>query len=115
MASKFLASRLTAFSKAPTASAYDFRLRKATPDGQLKTLRYEDMVRSPGAAAAALSEFTGAKIAAPVVPANRKARGDAASWRRTLAISQVADIEMVAGEELRRLGYSQAAAAPGRP
>jgi Sulfotransferase family len=81
------------------------RLRQAAPDGQLKTLRYEDMVRSPGVAAAALSEFTGAKIAAPVVPANRKARGDAASWRRTLAMSQVADIEKVAGEELRRLGY----------
>lgn len=81
------------------------RLRKATPDGQLKTLRYEDMVRSPGAAAAALSEFTGAKIAAPVVPANRKARGDSTSWRRSLAISQVADIEKTAGEELRRLGY----------
>jgi hypothetical protein len=81
------------------------RLRQAIPDGQLKTLRYEDMVRSPGSAAAALSEFTGAKIAAPVVPANRKARGEATSWRRTLAVSQVADIEKAAGEELRRLGY----------
>jgi hypothetical protein len=81
------------------------RLRQAIPDGQLKTLRYEDMVRSPGGAASALSEFTGTKIAAPVAPANRKARGDAASWRRTLAMSQVADIEKVAGEELRRLGY----------
>jgi hypothetical protein len=81
------------------------RLRQAIPDGQLKTLRYEDMVRSPGTAAAALSEFTGAKIAAPVVPANRKARGEAASWRRTLAMTQVTDIEKAASEELRRLGY----------
>ena len=81
------------------------RLRKAIADGQLKTLRYEDMVRSPGGAAAALSEYTGAKIAAPVVPANRRARGEATSWRRTLAMSHVADIEKVAGEELRRLGY----------
>ncbi len=81
------------------------RLRQAIPDGQLKTLRYEDMVRSPGTAAAALSEFTGAKIAAPVVPANRKARGEAAGWRRTLAMTQVADIEKAASEELRRLGY----------
>ncbi len=82
------------------------RLRQATPDGQLKTLRYEDMVRSPGAAASALSEFTGAKVAAPVVPANRKARGEATSWRRTLAMSKVADIEKIASEELRRLGYA---------
>ena len=81
------------------------RLRKAIPDGQLKTLRYEDMVRSPGDAATALSGFCGTKIAAPVVPANRKARGEATSWRRTLAMSQVADIEKVAAEELRRLGY----------
>jgi hypothetical protein len=62
-------------------------------------------VRSPGGAAAALSEFTGARIAAPVAPANRKSRGDATTWRRTLSAGQVADIEQVAAEELRRLGY----------
>jgi hypothetical protein len=82
------------------------RLRKEIPDDQLKTLRYEDMVRSPGGAAAALSEFTGARIAAPVAPANRKSRSDATAWRRSLSATQVADIEQVAGEELRRLGYS---------
>jgi hypothetical protein len=82
------------------------RLRKELPDGQLKTLRYEDMVRSPGGAAAALSEFTETTVAAPVVPANRKSRGEATSWRRVLPPAQVADIEAVAGEELRRLGYA---------
>ncbi len=64
------------------------------------------MVRSPGGAATALSEFTQATVAAPVVPANRKSRGEATSWRRVLAAAQVADIESVAGEELRRLGYA---------
>jgi len=82
------------------------RLRQAIPDGQLKTLRYEDVVRSPGGAAAALSEFTGVKVAAPVAPANRKSRSEASSWRRRLTMSEVADIEKIAGEELRRLGYS---------
>ena len=82
------------------------RLRKELPDDRLKTLRYEDMVRSPGGAAAALSEFTGATIAAPVAPANRKSRSEATNWRRVLSAAQVADIEKVAGEELRRLGYS---------
>ena len=82
------------------------RLRKEIPDDQLKTLRYEDMVRSPGGAAAALSEFAGTKIAAPVAPANRKSRGDATAWRRSLSATQVADIEQVAGEGLLRLGYS---------
>jgi hypothetical protein len=81
------------------------RLHKSVPDDQLKTLRYEDMVRSPGSAASALSDFTAARIAAPVVPANRKSRGEATTWRRTLTASQVADIESVAAGELRRLGY----------
>ena len=88
------------------------RLRKEVPDDQLKTLRYEDMVRSPGSAAAALSEFTGVKVAAPVVPANRKSRGEASSWRRVLSSAQVADIDQVAGEELRRLGYADNKALP---
>src|SRR6202035_451143 len=35
------------------------RLRQALPDDQLKTLRYEDMARNPGTAAAMLSDFTG--------------------------------------------------------
>jgi Sulfotransferase family len=86
------------------------RLRKEVPDDRLKTLRYEDMVHSPGGAAAALSEFTGAKIAAPVVPANRRTRGEATNWRRVLSSAQVADIEQVAGEELRRLGYADSRA-----
>jgi hypothetical protein len=81
------------------------RLRKDIPDGQLKTLRYEDMVRSPGSAATALSEFTGMTVAAPV-SANRKFRHEGNDWRRLLSASQVADVERAAGEELRRLGYS---------
>ena len=35
------------------------RLRRALPEDQLKTLRYEDMARDPGAAAAALSASPG--------------------------------------------------------
>jgi hypothetical protein len=81
------------------------RLRQTLREDQLKTLRYEDMVRNPGSAAAVLTEFTGTKIAAPASPNQRRARTEAAAWRRALTISQVADIEKVAGEELRRLGY----------
>ncbi len=82
------------------------RLRKDLPEGQLKTLRYEDMARHPGSAAASLTDFIGTKIAAPVTPNHRRARGEASAWRRTLTLGQVADIEKVAGEELRRLGYT---------
>ena len=77
---------------------------RSLDDGQLKTLRYEDMVRSPGSAATALSEFTGTTVAAPV-SANRKFRHEGNDWRRLLSASQVADVERAAGEELRRLGY----------
>jgi hypothetical protein len=82
------------------------RLRLTLPGEQLKTLRYEDMVRNPRDTAAALSAFTGAKVAAPVAPGNKRSRGETAAWRRSLTLSQVADIEKIAGEELRRLGYA---------
>ncbi len=81
------------------------RLRRTMPEDQLKTLRYEDMARDPGSAAAILTDFTGTKIAAPAAQGHRQARGEKAAWRRSLTVSQVADIEKVAGEELRRLGY----------
>lgn len=80
-------------------------LRRALPADQLKTLRYEDMARDPGAAAAALTQFTGAVIAAPVTPSTRRPRPEQNEWRRTLTYGQLADVEKVAGEELRRLGY----------
>lgn len=82
------------------------RLRLLLPGDQLKTLRYEDMIRYPRDAAAALTEFTGATVAAPVSSNYRQVVSEASGWRRTLAPGQVAEIEKVAGEELRRLGYS---------
>jgi len=81
------------------------RLRRTLADDQLKTLRYEDMARNPGAAATALSEFTGSPIAAPVTAPAKRPRAEAPDWRRTLSYSQLGEVEKVAGEELRRLGY----------
>jgi hypothetical protein len=80
------------------------RLHRALPEGQLKTLRYEDMARSPGAAAAALSSFTGSAVTAPLIRATR-GKPEQNEWRRFLSYNQLADVEKVAGEELRRLGY----------
>jgi hypothetical protein len=82
------------------------RLRQLLSGDQLKTLRHEDMILNPRAAAAALTDFTGAKVAAPVASNHRKLVSEAGGWRRTLSFGQVADIEKIAGEELRRLGYS---------
>jgi hypothetical protein len=81
------------------------RLRRSLPEDQLKTVRYEDMARNPGAAATMLTEFIGAKIAAPVTPTTKRAKVEQNAWRRSLSYSQLADVEQVAGEELRRLGY----------
>jgi hypothetical protein len=81
------------------------RLRRSLPDGQLKTLRYEDVARDPGGAASALTDFTGTKIAAPVTPTTKRARTEQNAWRRSLSFSQLAEIEKIAGEELRKLGY----------
>jgi len=82
------------------------RLRQTLPEGQLKTLRYEDMARNPGGTATALTNFTGVKIAAPTTPDHRRPRTEASAWRRLLTSTQVAEVEKVAGEELRRLGYN---------
>jgi hypothetical protein len=81
------------------------RLRREMPENQLKTLRYEDMQRNPDAAAAALTEFTGATISAPVFPSRKRPAGESSEWRGALSYSQLAEVEKVAGEELRRLGY----------
>jgi hypothetical protein len=81
------------------------RLRLALADSQLKTLRYEEMARDPGGTAAALTRFAGTKIAAPVTATTKRAKIEQNAWRRSLSYSQLSDVEKVAGEELRRLGY----------
>jgi hypothetical protein len=81
------------------------RLRKTMPDDQLKTLRYEDMAKNPGGTATALTNFTGVTVAAPTTPDYRRPKNEPSAWRCELTLSQLADVEKVAAEELRRLGY----------
>jgi hypothetical protein len=81
------------------------RLRLALADNQLKTLRYEDMARDPGGTASVLTDFIGTKIAAPVTGTTKRAKTEQNAWRRSLSYSQLAEVEKVAGAELRRLGY----------
>jgi len=80
------------------------RLRTRLSAEQLVTLRYEEMLRQPAAAAAALSAFTGAEIR-PVEPQVSGTPLEPGAWRRLLAPPQAAEVENVAGEELRRVGY----------
>ena len=80
------------------------RLRGKLAPEQLITLRYEEMIRQPAAAASAVAAFAGAEIA----PLDVRVQGTAMEpgrWRRVLTPAQSAEVERVAGEELRRVGY----------
>jgi len=83
------------------------RLRSSMPAERLTTLRYEQVIRQPAAAARAISGFIEAEVGP--IGSRGRARGQAAvqsgSWRRTLTAQQVTDVEQVAGIDLRRIGY----------
>jgi hypothetical protein len=86
------------------------RLRNSMPSETLTTLRYEEVIRQPAAAARTVSGFIGGDVAPIGVRSRgRSAVGSAAiaagSWRRRLTPQQVTDVERVAGNDLRRIGY----------
>jgi hypothetical protein len=78
------------------------RLRNSLSTDQLTTFRYEQVVAEPQATAAALAEFVDATLPKIDVPHDQK---NPESWRRLLSPAQLAEIENVAGEQLRRVGY----------
>ena len=85
------------------------RLRSSMGPEQLTTLRYEQVVRHPVAAARAVSDFIGARISA--IPARDNGTAgpgraiEAGGWRRVLTPRQLNEVEQVAGTDLRRVGY----------
>lgn len=89
------------------------RLRNTMPAEQLTTLRYEDLVRDPGGAAAALSAFIGDTVGAiqagpgsTCLPSSTApAAIEPGAWRRQLTMTQLSEIDAVAGADLRRVGY----------
>lgn len=78
------------------------RLRNSLSADQLTTFRYEQLVADPKALAGALCDFIDAKVERIDVPARLREHD---AWRRLLSPAQLAEIEKVAGEELRRVGY----------
>lgn len=78
------------------------RLRNSLSPEQLTTFRYEQLVTEPRATTAAMSDFIGAPAAEIEIPA---AQRDPGAWRRLLSPAQLAEIEKVAGQQLRRIGY----------
>ncbi|PRX98604.1 sulfotransferase [Allonocardiopsis opalescens] len=79
------------------------RLRGELPREQLMTVRYEDLFRKQLEVAQSVSEFLDARMSAvELVRADRSGIG---GWRLRLSALQHAEVDKVAGQELRRLGY----------
>jgi hypothetical protein len=79
------------------------RLRAQTPDEQLFTVRYEDLVSHPREILGDLSEYLGQRIARNALHGVHD--GDVGVWQEHLTPKQVTQVEKIAGDELRRLGY----------
>jgi hypothetical protein len=82
------------------------RLRYTLSAQQLTTLRYEELVTRPEATAGTMSEFVGARVSA-IALRDRHAQHFLApgSWRQALSTEQATEVEKIAGDELRRVGY----------
>jgi hypothetical protein len=88
------------------------RLHQSLPAGQLKTIRYEHLMSKPDEILADLSRFAGTTVHAAEIrnEARRsQSRGRArrsSAYEGSLSAEDVAEVEKIAGEELRRLGYA---------
>jgi Sulfotransferase family len=78
------------------------RLRNGLGMDQLTTFRYEQVVSEPHGMAGALGDFIGVKVGRIETPPRQHGEN---GWRRVLSPEQLADIEQVAGQQLRRVGY----------
>ena len=86
------------------------RLHQSLPAGQLKTIRYEDLLSKPDEALAELSRFTGTTVSAAEIRDVARTFRQRGRPRRpagsALSAEDAAQIDKLAGDELRRLGYS---------
>ncbi|HEU5161463.1 MAG TPA: sulfotransferase [Streptosporangiaceae bacterium] len=93
------------------------RLRAQTPEDQLYTVRFEDLVSRPARVIEGVADYLGTPVTTTAL-AGIDGRG-VAVWRDRLTQRQVTQVERIAGAELRRLGYRPAkrlvAAPAGHP
>jgi Sulfotransferase family len=88
------------------------QLHHSLPAGQLKTIRYEHLMGKPDEALADLSRFAGTSVqTAEIRNQARVDRGRGRSRRSpayegSLSPEDIAEVEKIGGEELRRLGYA---------
>jgi len=80
------------------------RLRNTLGPDQLTTFRYEQVISDPHGVASALGNFIGVKVGRIDAPPDQPRPN---GWRRVLSPEQLADIEGVAGPQLRRVGYGR--------
>ncbi len=83
------------------------RLRNELSRDQLITLRYEDLIRHPGKAGAALSAFLGSgqDPHGPAVALETSGAAAVGGWRGRLSPGEADEVQSLAGPELRRVGY----------
>jgi hypothetical protein len=79
------------------------RLRAQTPEDQLLTIRYEDLVTHTREILGDISDYLGQRIAKSAL--HGVGDDDIGMWQERLTPKQVTQVEKVAGDELRRLGY----------
>jgi hypothetical protein len=88
------------------------QLHHSVAAAQLKTIRFEHLMGKPDEVLADLSRFTGTTVqAAEIRSAARATRGRGRSRRPSgyegsLSADGIAEVEKIAGDELRRLGYA---------
>lgn len=82
------------------------RLRAQTPEDQLFTVRYEDLVTRPSRVIATVADYLGTPVSKTAL-AGIDDRG-VGGWHDRLTKRQVTQVERIAGAELRRLGYQPA-------
>jgi Sulfotransferase family len=81
------------------------RLRNTMTPEQLITLRYEEMIRRPVTAARAVSAFIGAEVSSLELQPGPGPAAEPGGLRGRLSPVQAAEVERIAGNELRRVGY----------
>lgn len=79
------------------------RLRAQIPEDQLLTVRYEDLVTRTREILGDISDYLGQRIAKSAL--HGVGDDDIGMWQEHLTPKQVTQVEKIAGDELRRLGY----------
>jgi hypothetical protein len=88
------------------------RLHHSLPASQLKTIRYEQLLSKPDEVVADLSRFAGTSVQTAEIRNEARTARTRGRGRRTpvhelsLTAEDITQIEKIAGEELRRLGYT---------